>query len=70
LKAFRVNIIGLSLKAHQFDFQLGDAFLKYGGPGCRGRVGASVVPTKETFIEADFRIKGRVSWSVTVPGTL
>jgi uncharacterized metal-binding protein YceD (DUF177 family) len=61
LKAFRVNIIGLSLKAHYYDFPLGDAFFKEYGTDfvSGGEFSVSVVlDKKETFIEADFRIKG------------
>ena len=63
MKAFCVNIIGLSLKAHHFDFQLGDAFFKeYGVDQVAGGalVASVVLDKKETFIEADFRIKGHV----------
>ena len=63
MKAFHVNIIGLSLKAHHFDFQLGDAFLKeYGVDQVAGGelVASVVLDKKETFIEADFKIKGHV----------
>jgi uncharacterized metal-binding protein YceD (DUF177 family) len=61
LKAFRINIIGLSLKAHYFDFQLGDAFFKDFGTDfvSGGQFGVKVVlDKKETFIEADFKIRG------------
>jgi uncharacterized protein len=63
LKAFCVHIIGLSLKAHHFDFQLGDAFFKeYGVDQVAGGelVASVVLNKKETFIEGDFRIKGRI----------
>jgi uncharacterized metal-binding protein YceD (DUF177 family) len=63
LKAFHVNIIGLSLKAHHFDFQLGDAFFKeYGADQVTDGelVAAVVLDKKETFIEAHFRIQGHV----------
>lgn len=63
MKAFRVNIIGLSLKAHHFDFQLGDAFFKeYGADQVAGgEFGVTVaLDKKETFIEADFSLKGHV----------
>jgi uncharacterized metal-binding protein YceD (DUF177 family) len=63
LKAFRVNIIGLSLKAHHFDFTLGDAFFtEYGADQVAGGelVAAVALDKKETFIEAHFRIQGQV----------
>ena len=63
MKAFRVNIIGLSLKAYHYDFQLGDAFFKEYGVDqvAGGELVASVaLDKKETFIEADFRIKGHI----------
>ena len=61
MKAFSVNIIGLSYKAHQFDYEFGSAFFeKYGKDLVSdGHFSANVVLDKhETFIEADFRIKG------------
>jgi uncharacterized metal-binding protein YceD (DUF177 family) len=62
VKAFSINIIGLSNKLHQFDFELGDTFFKHFGtelvPG--GQFKAVVVLNKhETFMEADFKIKGQ-----------
>ena len=61
MKAFSVNIIGLSFKAHQFEYEFGSAFFeKYGkDPVSDGHFSASVVLNKhETFIEAEFKIKG------------
>lgn len=61
MKAFRVNILGLSLKAHHFDFQIDDAFFKEYGTDLvsGGEFRADVVlDKKETFIEAVFKIKG------------
>ena len=63
MKAFHVNVIGLSLKEHHFDFQLGDAFFKeYGADQVAGGelVVVVVLDKKETFIEANFKIKGHV----------
>lgn len=62
MKAFSINIVGLSNKTHQFDFELGEAFFQHYGselvPG--GQFTADVVLNKhETFIEADFKIKGK-----------
>jgi uncharacterized metal-binding protein YceD (DUF177 family) len=61
VKAFSVNIIGLSYKAHEFEFEFGDAFFeKYGKDLVSdGHFIAKVVLDKhETFIEAEFKIKG------------
>ena len=61
VKAFSVNIIGLSNKAHQFDYELDRVFFeKYGKDlVSEGHFSAVVVLDKhETFIEADFKIKG------------
>ena len=61
MKAFSVNIIGLSYKAHQFDYEFGSAFFeKYGKDLVSdGHFSANVVLDKhETFIEAEFKIKG------------
>ena len=61
MKAFSVNIIGLSYKAHQFEYEFGSAFFeKYGKDMVSdGHFSASVVLDKhETFIEAEFKIKG------------
>jgi uncharacterized protein len=63
VKGFSVNIIGLSNKAHTFEFQLDDSFFgRYGTEiVSSGRLDAVVVLDKhETFIEADFSIKGHV----------
>jgi uncharacterized metal-binding protein YceD (DUF177 family) len=62
VSAFSVNIIGLSLTAHTFDFELGKGFLdKYGRDLIpAGEFKAEVVLDKhETFIEADFKITGK-----------
>lgn len=63
MKAFRVNIIGLSNKTHQFDFSFGDEFFKEYGQSLAssGSFEAAVSLDKhETFIEAIFKIKGKV----------
>lgn len=60
--AYRVNIIGLSNKAHTFDFTIGDEFFKQYGTEILqgGDFEAKVVLDKhETFIDADFSIKGK-----------
>ena len=61
MKAFNVNIIGLSNKAHQFDYEIGNAFFEnYGKDAVSdGHFSAHVVLDKhERFIEAEFKIKG------------
>jgi len=62
LKALSVNIIGLSQKAHQFDYQFGDEFFtQYGADLVSGgKFAAHVTLDKhETFIEASFKINGK-----------
>jgi len=62
LKAYEVNIIGLSLKAHEFNYTLDDAFFKHYGTALLngGAFEAQVVLNKhETFIEVDFSIEGK-----------
>jgi uncharacterized metal-binding protein YceD (DUF177 family) len=60
-KDFSVNILGLSKSVHLFDFALdGDFFRKYGQEVvANGNFVARVsLDKRETFIEADFDIKG------------
>jgi uncharacterized protein len=59
--AYSVNIIGLSNKAHTFDFRIGDEFFRQYGTEILqgGDFEAKVVLDKhETFIDADFSISG------------
>jgi uncharacterized protein len=59
--AYSVNIIGLSNKAHTFDFAIGDEFFRqYGTEILQGGdfVAKVVLDKHETFIDADFRITG------------
>jgi uncharacterized metal-binding protein YceD (DUF177 family) len=62
-KAFRVNIIGLSNKIHQFQYEIGDEFFRqYGGTGLVSEGAFHVDVTldkRETFIEARFIISGQ-----------
>lgn len=63
MNLFGVNIVGLSLAIHEFDFELNSSFFKQYGSEMitEGNLKASVRLNKhETFIEADFRIKGSV----------
>ncbi len=63
-KDYNVNILGLSKNVHQFDFQLTeDFFRKYGQEMvANGKFAAQVTLDKrETFIEADFTVKGAAS---------
>ena len=58
---FKVNIIGLSQKAHQFDYEFGDAFFELYGKALleSGQFTATVVLDKrETLIESHFKIQG------------
>jgi uncharacterized protein len=59
--AYSVNIIGLSNKVHHFDYEIGDEFFRQYGTDLvsQGKFQAEVALNKhETFIEADFKIKG------------
>lgn len=61
MRAYVVNIIGLSKKAHTFDFQLKERFFEEYGKELvsSGDFNANVILDKrETFIEADFDISG------------
>jgi uncharacterized metal-binding protein YceD (DUF177 family) len=61
LRAFKVNIIGLSNKIHHFDFEVGNEFFNHYGTDLisEGSFHAEVILDKrETFIEARFIIKG------------
>lgn len=58
---FKVNIIGLSLKSHRFDFSFGDDFFKLYGTTLleSGQFDAEITLEKrETLIEGNFRIRG------------
>jgi uncharacterized protein len=58
---FSVNIIGLSIKAHEFSYQLGKSFFDEFGKDLLegGQFDARVVLDKhETFIEGTFRVAG------------
>jgi uncharacterized protein len=64
LKEFAVNIIGLSNKAHLFNYNLGKGFFeKYGTETISdGRFDVEVtLDKKETFIEVDFKISGQAA---------
>jgi uncharacterized metal-binding protein YceD (DUF177 family) len=61
LRDFTVNIIGLSNKAHHFDFELNDGFFeKYGKEVVsKGLFDVHVtLEKKETFIDVEFEISG------------
>ena len=63
MKAFGINIIGLSNKVHHFEHEFGDEFFKFYGSDLAsvGKFRADMTLNKhETFIEADFIIKGKV----------
>lgn len=62
--AYTVNIVGLSDKAHTFDFRIGDEFFRQYGTEilAGGDFEAKVVLDKhETFIDADFSITGKAN---------
>lgn len=61
LRAFGVNIIGLSNKIHHFHYEFGDDFFAHYGTGLvsEGSFNADVsIDKHETFINAAFRIRG------------
>lgn len=63
MKAFSINIIGLSNKLHHFEYEFGDEFFRFyeSDLAPAGPFRADVDLNKhETFIEADFVIKGKV----------
>ncbi len=62
LRAFQVNIVGLSNRLHEFQFEAGDAFFRQYGSGLisEGHFDVKVILDKhETFIDARFLIKGK-----------
>lgn len=61
MKEFSVNIIGLSINAHQFDYQIDDLFFKAYGQEVISLASLQAKVTldkRETFIEADFEVNG------------
>lgn len=63
MKSLSINFVGLELKAHLFNYSLGDEFLQEYGQGFLpgGQFSVDIVLDKhETFIEADFKIAGSV----------
>lgn len=64
MKEFAVNIIGLSKKAHLFNYHLEKGFFeKYGTEAVSdGRFDVEVVlDKKETFIEVNFKVSGQAA---------
>lgn len=64
MKEFAINIIGLSKKAHLFNYHLEKGFFeKYGTETVSdGRFDVEVIlDKKETFIEVDFKIAGQAA---------
>lgn len=64
MKEFAVNIIGLSKKAHLFNYHLEKGFFeKYGSETVSdGRFDVEVIlDKKETFIEVNFKISGQAA---------
>ncbi|HTJ49034.1 MAG TPA: DUF177 domain-containing protein [Cyclobacteriaceae bacterium] len=61
MKAYRINIVGLNNSLHHFDFEIGKDFFNHYGNDLlnEGTFTVGVDLNKhETFIEADFHIKG------------
>ncbi len=66
--AYSVNIIGLSIKLHHFDFEIGDKFLRQYGSDLiqAGTFDVKVALDKhETFIETEFDINGAAQLTAT-----
>ncbi|NJM26534.1 MAG: DUF177 domain-containing protein [Bacteroidia bacterium] len=64
MKAYSVNIIGLSNKVHHFDYEVGDRFFSEFDAGLitKGQFQVNVALNKhETFIEVDFGITGHAT---------
>jgi uncharacterized protein len=64
MKAFKINIIGLSHKQHQYDYQIGEEFFRHYGTGIVSEGELDVLVTldkRETMIETRFEIKGKVT---------
>jgi uncharacterized metal-binding protein YceD (DUF177 family) len=63
MEQYRVNILGLSLNIHHFEYELGNEFLKKYDTGLvsEGTFKANLALDKhETFLETNFVIKGSV----------
>jgi uncharacterized protein len=63
MKAFNINITGLSNKPHQFEYRISEEFFRHYGNGIVSEGEVDVVVTldkRETMIEARFEIKGSV----------
>lgn len=63
MESYRINILGLSLSVHQFQYEIGDDFFrKYdNGLVSEGKFTVDVALDKrETFLEATLKIKGSV----------
>ena len=63
MERYRVNILGLSLSTHHFEYDLGPEFLKKYDSGLvsEGTFKVQVdLDKRETFLDANFSIKGSV----------
>lgn len=63
MESYRINILGLSLSVHQFQFELGNEFFRKYDKGLvsDGKFEAEItIDKRETFLETDFKIKGTV----------
>src|SRR5690349_10941678 len=63
MERYRVNILGLSLNIHHFEYELGPDFLKKYDSGLvsEGNFKANIdLDKRETFLDANFSIKGSV----------
>jgi uncharacterized metal-binding protein YceD (DUF177 family) len=63
MESYRINILGLSLAVHQFEYELGDEFFRKYDKGLvsEGKFTVTVTLDKrETFLETDFKLVGSV----------
>ena len=63
MERYRVNILGLSLSIHHFEYDLGNEFLKKYDAGLVSEGAFKVqvdLDKRETFVDANFNIKGSV----------
>ncbi|MFN8336203.1 MAG: DUF177 domain-containing protein [Cyclobacteriaceae bacterium] len=63
MESYRINILGLSLNIHHFHYEFGDEFFRKYDKGLvsEGKFTVDVALDKrETFLEAEFKIKGSV----------
>jgi uncharacterized protein len=63
MERYRINILGLSLSIHDFEYELGAEFFKKYGSGLVSEGSFKVnlaLDKRETFLEANFKVNGSV----------